>query len=79
MVAVGSEWTLSLLRSAHEQRRAVSVPASDQLALASGALAPQPERTSLMEQNAAFDRSLAASGARVSSFFSAPHGRHHLR
>ena len=43
MVAGGGEWTHPLLRSAHEQPRAGRVPASGRLALASGAVAPQPK------------------------------------
>ena len=49
------------------------------LALASGAVAPEPKWPSTLGSDAALDRPLASSCARVSSFSSAPHGRHYLR
>jgi hypothetical protein len=79
VVAVGGEWTHPLLRSAHEQPRAELVPIQGRLALASGAVAPQPKWPSILGSDAALDRPLASSGARISSFSSAPHGRHYLR
>jgi hypothetical protein len=77
MVAVGGEWTHPLLRSAHEQPSAVNVPIQGRLALASGAVASQPKRPRILGSDAALDRSLASSCARISSFSSAPHGRHY--
>ena len=63
VVAGGCGWTHPLLRSAHERRRAESVPLSDRPALAPGALAPQPEGPRSLGTNAALDRPLAASCA----------------
>ena len=79
VVAGGRGWTHPILRSAHERRSAESVPLSGRLALAPDALAPKPERPSSARTNAALDRPLAASCAGLSSFSSAPHGRHYLR
>src|SRR5258705_11257991 len=74
MVAGGRWWTHPLLRSAHERLRAGGVPASDRLALAPSALAPQPERPRPLGQNTTLDRPLAASRTRISSLSTAPHG-----
>jgi hypothetical protein len=79
MAALGREWTPPLLRCAHEQRGVATVPSSGRQALASDAVATQSKGTCPLEPNAASDRPLAASCARVSSLSSAPTWRYHLR
>ena len=58
------EWALPLLRRAHEQPGAVRLPVPGGLALASRAVAAQPDRPRPLGPDAAADRPLAASGPR---------------
>src|SRR5439155_10964890 len=79
VVASGGAWTPPVLRSAHEQPGAGSFSIPSGTALASFAVAAQPERTRPLEPYAAPHHSLAASAYRLSSLSLAPHGRYHLR
>src|SRR5205823_5059686 len=79
VVASGGAWTPSVLRSAHEQIGAGSFSIPSGTALASRAVAAQPERTRPLGSYAAPYHSLAAIAFCLSSLSPAPHGRHHLR
>ena len=79
VVASGGAWTHPLLRSAHEQPGAGSFSIPSRTALASRAVAAQPERPRPLGSHAAPHHSLAASAYRLSSLSPAPHGRPHLR
>src|SRR6266436_6312731 len=79
VVASGGAWTHPVLRSAHEQLGAGSFSIPSGTALASRAVAAQPERSRTLGPHAAPHHSLAASAYRLSSLSSPPHGRPHLR
>ena len=65
VAAVGRGWTHSLLRSAYQPPGAVDVSVPSRSALASHAVAAQPERPRALGPDAASDRPLAASRPHV--------------
>src|ERR1700688_5207495 len=79
MAASGGAWTHPLLRSAPEPKRAVDLSVPSRAALASRAVAAQPERTRPLGSHAASHHPLAAPAFCLSSLSLAPHGRRHLR
>src|ERR1700686_163743 len=79
MAASGGAWTHPLLRSAPEPKRAVDLSVPSGAALASRAVAAQPERSRPLGSHAAPHPPLAARAYRLSSLSPAPHGRRHLR
>src|SRR5882672_2764962 len=79
VVASSGAWTHPILRSAHEQLGAGSFSIPSGTALASRAVAAQPEWPHPLGPHAAPYHSLAASAYHLSSLSPAPHGRHHLR
>src|SRR5713101_6219385 len=79
VVASGGAWAYPVLRSAHEQPGAGSLSIPSGAALASRAVAAQPERPRPLGSHAAPHHSLAASAYRLSSLSAAPHGRYYLR
>src|SRR5580692_11549294 len=79
MVASGGAWPRPVLRRAHESQCAVAVSVPGRAALASRAVAAQPERSRPLGTHAAPHPSLVAASCCLSSLSSAPHGRHYLR
>src|SRR5467141_2810708 len=79
VVASGGAWTYPVLRSAHEQLGAGSFSIPSGAALASRAVAAQPERPRPLGSHAAPYQPLAATSFCLSSLSPASHGRHHLR
>src|SRR6266478_2717474 len=79
VVASGGAWTHPVLRSAHEQLGAGSFSIPSGAALASRAVAAQPERPRPLGSHAAPYQPLAATSFCLSSLSPASHGRHHLR
>jgi len=79
VAAGGWEWTLSILRSAHEPTGADDFSIPSRLALAPLSVAAEPERPRSLGSNAAPHYSLAAFAFCLSSLSSAAHGRWYLR
>ena len=79
VVASGGAWTQPVLRSAPEPKRAVDLSVPSGTALASRAVAAQPEWSCPLGSHAAPHPPLAACAFRLSSLSSAPHGRRYLR
>src|SRR5439155_919331 len=65
MAALGGQWALPLLWSAHEQTDAAHLPVPDRMALASRAFAAQSEGPYPLGPNAAADSPLAPSGSHL--------------
>src|SRR5882762_1704355 len=79
VAAGGCRWTLSILRSAHESTGADDFSIPSRLALASLAVAAEPERPRPLGSHAASHHSLVAFAFCLSSLSSAAHGRCYLR
>src|SRR5258708_541853 len=79
VVASGGAWTHPVLRSALEPQRAVDLSVPSGAALASRAVAAQPEWPRPVGPHAAPQHSLAASAFGLSPLSPAPHRRHPLR
>src|SRR5712671_1945888 len=79
MAASGGAWTHPLLRGAHEPTGVVSLSVPSGTALASRAVAAQPDRPRPLGSHAAPYHPLAATAFCLSSLSPASHGRHHLR
>src|ERR1700722_150886 len=79
VVGSGGTWTYPVLRSAHEQLGAGSFSIPSGTALASRAVAAQPERARPLGSHAAPYHPLAATAFDLSSLSPASHGRRYLR
>src|SRR5260370_10578229 len=79
MAASGGAWTPPVLRRAHEQSGAGFVSIPSRTALASRAVAAQPERSRTLGSYPASHCSLAASAFCLSSLSPTPHRRRYLR
>src|SRR6266853_5087939 len=79
MAASGGSWTCSILRGAHEHLGAVDFSVPNRRALASRAVAAQPDWPGPLGSHAAPHHSLAAVAFCLSSLSLAPHGRRYLR
>src|SRR6266446_5089416 len=79
MAASGGTWAHPILRRASEPKRAVDFSVPSGAALASRAVAAQPERPRPVGSHAAPHQPLVASAFCLSSLSPAPHGRRYLR
>src|SRR5580692_4475944 len=79
MVASGGAWAQPVLRRTHESQCAVAVSVPGRAALASRAVAAQPEWSRPLGTHAAPHPSLVAAAYGLSSLSSLPHGRYYLR
>src|SRR5467141_1146944 len=79
VAASGGAWTRSLLRGAHEPIGVGGFSIPSRMALASLAVAAEPERSRPLGSYATPPHALAAFACCLSSLSSASHGRRHLR
>src|ERR1700745_1681817 len=79
MAAGGGAWARSLLRGAHESPGVADLSVPGGAALASHAVATQPERPRPLGPHAAHHQALVAIADCLSSPSSSPHGGPHLR